>query len=61
MSEIDRQSVGQSHVVDFEARRQAMIGIVGIWKDRSDSDSIEYVRSLRLGTRLQRLYERPDS
>jgi hypothetical protein len=39
-----------------EARKAAMMGIVGIWKDRTDlPDTETYVRNLRDGTRFQRL------
>jgi hypothetical protein len=39
-----------------EARKAAMMGIVGIWKDRTDlPDTETYVRNLREGTRFQRL------
>ena len=50
-----------------EERRAAMMGIVGLWKDRTDlPDTETYVRNLRKGTRLARLIaqwrsDEPDS
>jgi hypothetical protein len=39
-----------------EERRAAMMGIVGLWKDRTDlPDTETYVRNLRRGKRLARL------
>jgi hypothetical protein len=39
-----------------EARKAAMTGIVGLWKDRTDlPDTETYIRNLRGGTRLARL------
>jgi hypothetical protein len=43
---------------ELEERKAAMMAIVGLWKDRTDlPDTETYVRSLRSGTRLQRLHE----
>ena len=40
----------------LEQRRAAMMGIVGLWKDRTDlPDTETYIRNLREGTRLKRL------
>lgn len=37
-------------------RKDAMLAVVGLWKDRDDiGDSIEYVREVREGDRLERL------
>jgi hypothetical protein len=56
VSELVRQAVRKTYGVDLEARRKAMMGIIGIRKGRDDiGDSTEYVRSLRRSTRLQRL------
>jgi hypothetical protein len=39
-----------------EERRAAMMGIVGLWKDRTDlPDTETYIRNLRGGKRLARL------
>jgi hypothetical protein len=41
----------------LEERRAAMMGIVGLWKDRTDlPDTETYVRNLRKGRRLERLH-----
>ena len=41
---------------EVEERRAAMMGIVGLWKDRTDlPDTETYIRNLRGGTRLARL------
>ena len=40
----------------LEERRTAMMGIVGLWKDRTDlPDTEAYIRNLRMGTRLDTL------
>ena len=58
VSELVREAVDARYGIDFEARRKAMLGIVGIWKDRDDiGDSTEYVRKLRRDTHLQTLAE----
>jgi hypothetical protein len=57
ISELVRKAIRERYGVDPEARRKAMLGVIGLWKDRDDiGDSTEYVRSLRRGTRMQRLY-----
>jgi hypothetical protein len=41
---------------EVEERRAAMMGIVGLWKDRTGlPDTDTYIRNLRGGTRLARL------
>jgi hypothetical protein len=41
---------------EIEERKAAMMGIVGLWKDRTDlPDTETYIRNLREGTRLKRL------
>ena len=58
ISELARQALRERFGVDLEERRKAMMGIVGIWKDRDDiGDSTEYIRKMRRSTRLQRLAE----
>ena len=52
VSELVRQAVRKKHGLDLEARRKAMMGIAGIWKDRHDvGDSTEYIRKMRRSTR----------
>ena len=52
---------------EVEARPAAMMGIVGLWKNRTDlPDTETYIRNLRKGTRLARLLaqwrsDEPDS
>jgi len=42
---------------EVEERKAAMMGIVGLWKDRTDlPDTETYVRNLRKGARLKRLF-----
>jgi hypothetical protein len=42
----------------LEDRKEAMMAIVGIWKDRPEfADPVNYVRNLRGDTRLRRLYK----
>jgi len=46
----------QPNPTDLEVRRAAMLGIVGIWKDRTDlPDTETYVRNLRKGRRIKTL------
>jgi metal-responsive CopG/Arc/MetJ family transcriptional regulator len=52
ISELVRQAVRERYIVDPEKRRAALMGIVGLWKDRTDlPDTETYVRSLRKSTR----------
>jgi hypothetical protein len=45
-----------SDPAQLEERKAAMMGIVGLWKDRTDLPGTEtYIRSLRNGVRLKRL------
>jgi metal-responsive CopG/Arc/MetJ family transcriptional regulator len=56
VSDLVRTAARERYVEDTEKRRGALMGIVGIWKDRTDlPDTETYVRSLRKGTRLKRL------
>jgi hypothetical protein len=49
-------NTAQSNPVDLEERRAAMMGIVGLWKDRTDlPDTETYIRNLRKGRRIVRL------
>jgi len=43
------------------ARREALLAVIGLWKDRTDlPETDEYVRELRKGDRLYRLFEKED-
>jgi hypothetical protein len=56
ISELVRQAVRDKYGSSSASRRQAMQGIVGIWKSRKDlPDTEAYVRRLRKGNRLRRL------
>jgi hypothetical protein len=56
ISELVRTAAREHYIVDPEKRRAALMGIVGIWKDRTDlPDTETYVRNMRKGTRLKRL------
>lgn len=56
ISELVRQAVREKYGKSPAARKQAMLAMVGIWKDREDlPDSTSYVRQLRKGTRLGRI------
>jgi hypothetical protein len=51
-----RTAARKHYLDDSEKRQKALMGIVGIWKDRTDlPDTETYVRNLRKGTRLKRL------
>jgi len=44
-------------LAQIEERRADMMAAVGLWKDRTDlPDTETYIRNLREGTRLERLY-----
>lgn len=56
VSELVRTAVRERYLGNQEERRAAMLGIVGLWKDRSDvKDAEAYIRNLRNDDRLQRL------
>jgi len=43
-------------------RKEALLSVVGIWKDRTDLPVTEtYIRGLRKGTRLKRIWKLPAS
>lgn len=55
VSELVRVAVRERYLGNLEERRQAMLGIIGLWKDRDDLEDTEtMVRRLRGGTRLKR-------
>ena len=56
ISDLVRTAIRERYIEDPEKRRKALMGIVGIWKDRTDlPDTETYVRNLRKGSRLKRL------
>lgn len=57
ISELVRVAVRERYMGNLEERRAAMLGIIGLWKDRADlEDSETIIRNLRGGTRLKRLH-----
>jgi len=56
VSDLVRQAARERYLGKLEERREAMLGLVGLRKNRSElSDSVEYVRRLRRGSRIERL------
>ncbi len=55
VSELVRVALRERYLGNLEERKQAMLGIIGLWKDRDDLEDTEtMVRRLRGGTRLKR-------
>jgi hypothetical protein len=56
VSELVRVAVRDRYMGNLEERRAAMLGIVGLWKDRSGLEDAEaFIRSLRDDDRQERL------
>jgi len=56
VSELVRVAVRERYMGNMDERRAAMLGIVGLWKDRhSLEDAESFVRHLRDDDRLERL------
>ncbi len=56
ISELVRQAVRERYSDPAARRRAAMLGIIGIRKDRKDmGDTETYIRELRRDTRFERL------
>jgi hypothetical protein len=56
VSDLVRQAVRDRYGSSPANRRQAMMALVGIWKDRDDlPDATTYIRRLRRGKRLKRI------
>jgi hypothetical protein len=56
ISELVRIAARDRYMGNLEERRAAMMGIVGLWKDRTDMEDTEtYIRNLRNDDRLERL------
>jgi hypothetical protein len=56
VSDLVRQAARERYLGKTDQRREAMQAFVGIRKDRPDlPHSVEYVRSLRRGSRVERL------
>jgi hypothetical protein len=56
VSELVREALVRTYgATDAEARRSAVMAVLGLWKDRDDArHAREYVRRLRRGTRRKR-------
>jgi hypothetical protein len=56
ISELVRIAARDRYMGNLEERRAAMMGIVGLWKDRTDiEDSEAYIRNMRDDNRMERL------
>lgn len=56
ISALIREAVRDRYFRDQKRRQEAMLGFVGMRKDRDDiGETEEYVRRLRRGTRLKRI------
>jgi hypothetical protein len=56
VSELVRVAVRERYMGNQEERRAAMLGIVGLWKDRPGMEDTEsFIRNLRDDDRLERL------
>lgn len=56
ISELVRVAVRERYMGNLAERRDAMLGIVGLWKDRADiADTESMIRGLRDDDRMSRL------
>jgi hypothetical protein len=56
ISELVRRAARERYMANYEQRREAMLDVVGIWKDRADVDDAEsFIRNLRDDDRQERL------
>lgn len=56
ISELIHRAVRDEYLQDHERRKAAMLGIIGVRRDRSEfNDPEQYIRALRAGSRLERL------
>jgi Ribbon-helix-helix protein, copG family len=56
ISELIRRAARERYMGNLEERHTAMIGIVGLWKDRTDIEDTEtYIRNLRDDDRSEQL------
>lgn len=57
ISELVRQAVREKYLDKKAERKEAMLSVIGLWKDRTDlPDTERYVRSLRDDNRLKRIF-----
>ena len=58
ISELVREAVRERYFGQLDERKRAMQAFVGIRRNRPEfSDSTDYIRNLRRGTRIQKLKE----
>ena len=58
ISDLVRTAVREKYLTSASERKQAMVAVMGLWKDRTDlPDTRTYVRRLRRGSRLKRLFK----
>jgi hypothetical protein len=58
ISDLVREAVREKYLSSASEREQAMLAVVGLWKDRTDlPDTQTYVRRLRKGSRLKRIFK----
>ncbi|HKV23389.1 MAG TPA: CopG family transcriptional regulator [Candidatus Acidoferrum sp.] len=56
LSELVRQAVGEKYGEPSADRKQAMMSVVGLWRDRKDLPETEkYIRRLRKGKRRKKI------
>lgn len=60
ISDLVRKAARERYLGNLDERREAMMALVGIWKDRTDlpDSTEEYIRNLRRDTRMERLNKR---
>ena len=59
VSELVRQAVRERYIAKLDDRMKAMQAFVGVRKDSPKApDSVEYVRKMRRGNRLERFRDR---
>jgi len=56
ISDLVRSAVREKYLAKESERKDAMLGVLGLWKNRTDlPDTRTYLRKLRKDSRLQRL------
>ena len=56
VSDLVRRAARDRYMGNLDERRAAMMGIVGLWKNRSDLEDTEsYIRNLRDDDRMERM------
>jgi hypothetical protein len=58
ISELVRQAIREKYLNDTSKRKETLLSVVGIWRDRTDLPNTEtYIRRLRKGDRLKRIWK----